>query len=287
MPTQATLGRSVRLRGRSYFSGETVQVELQPAPPDHGIVFERTDCRPSVSIPARIQHRVADLRRTTLAVRSVRVAMVEHIMATFAGMGIDNVRVALDGPEMPAFDGSSLPFVEAVEKAGIVDQNVPARTITIAAPVRVGDANRWIEALPAAHGQWGLRYELEYAGEPSIGRQMLHYTVDRATFGKAIAPARSFLLESEARELRAMGIGRHVTYRDVLVFGKHGPIENTLRFEDECVRHKMLDLIGDLGLCGARLRGTIVAHRTGHERNAAMVAAIVGQAESLRDSQIA
>ncbi len=283
MPSQATVGRPVRLTGRGYFSGKSVTVELRPAPPGQGVVFLRTDTKAGATIPGRIEYRVPDLRRTTLARGKTSVAMVEHIMAALHGMGVDNCIVAIDGPETPAFDGSCLPFAEAIDRAGIVDQSIPAPRLTVTETIRVGDQSCWIEARPSTDGSYRLRYELDYMPFEVIGRQSYEYRFDRSDFAADIAPARSFLLLQEAQEMRAAGLGEHVTYQEVLVFGQDGPIENELRFEDECVRHKTLDLIGDLALCGMRIEADIVACCTGHERNAALAAALVNHAASRRE----
>ena len=287
MPSQATLGRSVSLSGRGYFSGERVTVELRPAPPGHGIVFVRTDCGHDATIPAHIDYRVPDLRRTTVARGAVRVEMIEHIMAALAGMAVDNCEVAIDAPETPAFDGSSVAFVEAIDRAGVVEQSYPARSFVVTEPIRVGDDSRWLEARPHNRPECRLHYELDYTPFDVIGRQSYECVVGDGGFARDVAPARSFLLVEEARQLRAAGLGRHVTYQDVLVFDDDGPIENRLRYEDECVRHKTLDLIGDLALCGFRIEGIVVACCTGHERNAALAAALAQHATLQQTSRSA
>ncbi len=271
-PNQQTLKRAVRVEGRGYFTGEEVLVELRPAPVGTGIVFVREDCRPHTRIPARIDYRVDDMRRTTVARDGVRVEMIEHAMAALAAFGVDNCELAINCTEMPAGDGSAIDFVHAIHQAGVHTQRALAECLAVDQVIRLEQAGSSLEASPSDHGQWQVSYELEYADTPAIGRQSLAITVGPRCFARDIAPARSFLLEEEANWLRSQGLGTHVTPQEVLVFNEHGPIENELRFADECVRHKLLDLIGDLSLCGKRICGIFRAARSGHQLNGALTA---------------
>ena len=267
---QQTLKRAVRVVGRGYFTGEEVTVELRPAPAGTGIVFVREDCHPHVRIPARIDYRVDDMRRTTVARGATRVEMIEHAMASLAAMGIDNCELAIDRPEMPAGDGSALDFVLAISRAGIHPLRERADVCVVGSRLRVEREGASLTAEPHPEGRWEVRYDLAYDHAPAIGRQSLTFQVAPQRFACEIAPARSFLLEQEARWLRSQGLGCHVTPQEVLVFADSGPIDNELRFDDECVRHKLLDLIGDLSLCGRRLAGRFHACRSGHQLNGAL-----------------
>ncbi len=271
---QQTLRRAARVTGRGYYTGDEVTVELRPAPAGSGIVFVREDCRPHVRIPARIDYRVDDMRRTSLARGNIRVEMIEHAMASLAALGIDNCELAIDRPELPAGDGSALDFVEAIHSAGVHRQRARAETCVIREPIRVEHGDAWLEAAPHPQGRWELHYQLDYSQTPAIGSQSLSVVVGPRRFACEIAPARSFLLEQEAQWLRSQGLGRHVTPQEILVFGQDGPIDNELRFDDECVRHKLLDLIGDLSLCGRRLSGRFRAARSGHQLNGALTVQI-------------
>jgi UDP-3-O-acyl-N-acetylglucosamine deacetylase len=205
--------------------------------------------------------------------------MIEHIMAALAGMKIDNCEVWINEPELPGLDGSALPFVEALVRAGI--EELPARRncLVVRTVMRHGDAESWIEARPAPLGGLTLSYDLDYGPHSPIPHQSVCLATDSRTFREQLAPSRTFMLQHEADELMAQGWGTRVTPRDLLVFGPSGPIENELRFPDECARHKALDMLGDLALCGCDLVAHVVAHRSGHRLNAELAQALTMQGE--------
>jgi UDP-3-O-[3-hydroxymyristoyl] N-acetylglucosamine deacetylase len=271
---QQTIGSTARVTGFGYWSGLDVHVEFLPAPADTGIVFIRGDLDPPRRIAACVQNRIEIPRRTTLAVGGVRVDMVEHIMAALAGMRIDNCEVWVDQPEMPGCDGSSWPFVQALRQAGVVTQPATRRQHRIPHPVRVGDDSSWVEARPHRQDGLCLQCRIDYGPTGVIGRQAFQLTITPATFQRELAAARTFLLEQEAAWLRSQGMGARVSSRDLLVFDACGPVDNPLRFVDECVRHKTLDLLGDLALAGCDLIGHVTAHCSGHRLNAELVAAL-------------
>jgi len=284
---QCTLRTSFRLTGFGYWAGQDVTVEFRPAPAHHGIAFLRGDLQPNVRIPALVNYRCEAPRRTSLGVGSIRVEMVEHLLAALAGMGVDNCAIWTDRAELPCFDGSSFPVVEAIRKAGIVALNAPRKRLTIDRIIRLGDDRSWVEARPSRTEGLRVEYLLDYGSGP-IGRQSLVVQLDESNFVHELAPARSFLLAEEAEQMRQQGIGSRVTSHNVLVFGPDGPLENDLRFADECVRHKTLDLLGDLALAGCDLNGSVVAHRSGHKLNAELVAALLDTAKACdREKQIA
>ena len=267
--------------GFGYWSGQDVQVEFRPAPPDSGIVFVRTDVGPARRIPARVQYRVEVPRRTSLRDGSVRVDMVEHILAALAGLHIDNCEVWVDSPEMPGCDGSSLPFVAALDAAGVTRQEAGRRQWSVPRTFRVGDERCWVEARPAARPGLTVEYHIDYGTSGPIRRQSLALAVTPQAFRDELRAARTFVLEEEAAGMRSQGLGARVTCRDLLVFDERGPIDNPLRFPDECVRHKTLDLIGDLALAGCDLAGHFVAHCSSHRLNAELVVRLL--AEAARD----
>jgi UDP-3-O-acyl-N-acetylglucosamine deacetylase len=201
--------------------------------------------------------------------------MIEHIMGALAGEQIDNCEVWVDRPEMPGCDGSFLPFVEALRRVGGVPQDAVRRQIVVRRAMRLGTPESWIEARPCCSGQMILKYELDYGSGNPIGRQSLEVTLSPRYFHLSLAPSRTFMLEAEAAAMKAQGLGQRATCKDLLIFGSRGPIDNALRFPDECVRHKLADLIGDLALSGCDLIGRFSAFRSGHRLNAELVRAIV------------
>lgn len=265
---QRTIGTPVSVAGVGYWSGQDVTVEFRPAGPDSGITFVRRDLDGCPQIDAGLTHRTETPLRTTLCHGPAGVGMVEHIMAALAGMQVDNCEVWVDQPEMPGCDGSALPFVEALLAARPVEQGAPRPLRVVEQAVRCGDEESWIEARPVSGNRAILRYDLDYGSGNPIGRQSLEITLSPRFFQRNLAPARTFLLEPEAAALRAQGLGQRVTPKDLLIFDATGPIDNPLRFPDECVRHKLLDLMGDLALAGCDLAGRFHAHRSGHRLNA-------------------
>lgn len=268
---QRTLARPAEIIGFGYWSGRDVRVELRPAPAGSGITFVRHDLSPERRIPAHVQHRVETPRRTTLAADGAQVEMVEHILAALFGLQVDNCEVWVDAPEMPGCDGSGAPFVEAIKSAGTVDQAAPRRRLIVTDVTRVGNEESWVEARPVRGDQLALRYKMDYGPNNPIGRQSIELSVTPETFSDELASARTFIMKEEAEWLRQRGLCSRATHRDLLVFDDEGPIENELRFENECVRHKALDLVGDLALSGCDLVGQFIAHRSGHRLNAELV----------------
>jgi len=281
---QRTIGKIASVTGFGLWSGRDVRVEFRPAPSGTGLVFVRSDLEPQTRIPATVIHRLEMPRRTTLAVGNVSVEMVEHIIAACAGLQIDNCEIWVDQVEMPGMDGSSLAFVEALDDAGIVTQSAPRPQLMVREPLRVGTATEWVEAWPTDHDGLSCEYQLDYGPGP-IESQTYRLHVSPGTFRKELAAARTFLLQHDAERLRSSGIGARVTYQNLLVFDEHSPIDNELRFDDECVRHKTLDLIGDLALAGCDLVGHVVAHRSGHRLSAELVAAWLEKEQQIQDYQ--
>lgn len=279
---QRTLAGPAVVRGFGYWSGRDVTVEFRPAAIDKGIVFVLHESTPASRIAAHVSHRVESPRRTTLAAQGARVEMVEHILAALSGLQIDNCEVWVDAPEMPGCDGSCLALVRALQEAGSVTQPAIRAVRVIAEPIRVCDDHGWIEARPGTAGQLSLQYRLDYGSQHAIGRQTYQGVITPTNFVQQLAPARTFLTAEEAQWLRGQGKGLRAGYQDLLVFGEDGPIDNELRFEDECVRHKALDLIGDLALAGCDLHGSIIAYRSGHRLNARLVRALLDECKLMQ-----
>jgi UDP-3-O-acyl N-acetylglucosamine deacetylase len=230
-----------------------------------------------------VAHRVEIPRRTTLSTAQGTVEMVEHVMAALAGLQIDNCEVWANQAEMPGCDGSSQRFVDALLDAGIVDQPAYRPRLTVSETVRVGDEKCWVEAQPSNHAGLSIRYRLDYGNESPIGRQTIQTALTPEVFRRELAPARTFILQQEAEWLRAQGLGQRVTCQDLLVFDDAGTVDNPLRFEDECVRHKALDLVGDLALAGCDIHGHIVAFRSGHRLNADLVRALLAEEQIVEE----
>lgn len=272
---QQTICQAVSVEGRGYWSGQPVRVEFRPAPEGSGIRFRRDDLSPTVSIPVNVALRQSASRRTVLSVTqdgvTATVDMIEHVVATLSGLAIDNCEIGVTAPEMPGSDGSAQEFVLAIDTVGIKQQTALVEPLIVEHPVRCGDENQWVEARPAIGDGLTIEYSLNYSKDPVIGQQWRVTEVNPESFRDELAPARTFLLKREADALAAQGVGGHVTPQDLLIFDEQGPVENSLRYEDECVRHKTLDVVGDLALAGRPLIGHVVAYRSGHQLNAELV----------------
>jgi UDP-3-O-acyl N-acetylglucosamine deacetylase len=265
---QRTLARPASVRGFGYFSGQDVRVEFWPAAEGTGIAFVRCDRAPQARIPVDVSLRVDVPRRTNLETGGVRVEMVEHVLAALAGLGVDNCEVWVDAAEMPGCDGSALAFVEAIDAAGIVEQRSATRQLVVERPIRVGDADGWVEAQPPRSAGLSLSCELDFGAASPIGRQLLTLDITAESFRRELAMCRTFIEQEVAQAMITQGIGQRVTPRDLLIIGPQGPIENSLRYADEFVRHKMLDMVGDLALTGCEVVGHVVGYRCGHRLHA-------------------
>ena len=275
---QRTICRPTAVDGFGYFSGRDIRVEFRPAPANAGVTFIRSDLGASARVPASAAYRIDMPRRTTLECDGVRVQMVEHVLAALAGLQVDNCEIWVSAEEMPGCDGSALAFVEAIDAAGVIEQEEAVRQIHVERAIRVGDAHAWIEASRSQHNRLSVAFDFDYEPIPAIGRQAFHLTVNPASFRTELAPCRTFIDEATANRMIERGIGLRVTTQNLLIFGKNGPIENTLRFPDECVRHKVLDVIGDLALTGCEIIADVTACRSGHKLHAELARKLMQQA---------
>ena len=271
MRTQQTIRRPVSVSGTGYWSGRAVTVEFVPASAGTGIVFERTDAAQPVRIPATVDWRVEATARTNLAAVGGRLEMVEHALSALAGLGIDCCTVRVDAEELPGLDGSSRAFVEALDAAGIEPLGLPVEPLVVGDTFRVGEDDAWVEVAPPRFAGLSVEYELDYGAGP-IGRQTLALEITPDAYRTELAAARTFISEADAGRLRESGLATTVGYGDLLVFGPDGPVGNALRWADECVRHKVLDLVGDLALVGRPLHAHVRGRRSGHRLNGAMAA---------------
>ena len=283
MNRQQTITNDVELQGRGLFTGHPVTLRLRPGAPDTGIWFVRTDQSPPIRVAARIENVSKRMRRTSLRNGTVSIETVEHILGACGGLGLDNLLIELDADELPGLDGSSAGFVERLRAAGVCEQDAARSYYVVREPIRVVDGDSELVALPSLDPDpqaLEITYDLDYGPNSPVGRQTCRITVNPKTFEANIAPARTFVLEQEAAELLSGGLGKHLTYHDILVVGKDGPVDNQLRFPDEYVRHKILDLIGDLTLLGLPIVGRIFARKSGHALNHALVRALLEDHES-------
>lgn len=274
---QRTIRRTVAVLGFGYYSGKDVRVEFRPAPAGAGITFVREDLGFGARIPARCENRYEVPRRTCLRVGNAQVEMVEHILATLAGLQIDNCEIGVDQAEMPGCDGSAMAFVAAVESVGAVEQAAEVNRLEITEHVTMSSGDSHIEAFPASGDSYTLDYTVDYPNDPVIGYQVASFDITPELFRDEIAPCRTFVLQREADELLRAGLGKRVRSHDLLIFDEQGPVNNRLRFENECARHKALDVIGDLALTGCEIAGRVVAHRSGHRLNAAFAQELVSR----------
>ncbi len=268
---QRTLASPTEVRGVGFFHGSDVTLRFNPAEADTGVVFARSDLPDRPTVPARINHVVPSLRRTSIQRGDALVEMIEHVMAALAGTRIDNCLIEVDAPECPGCDGSSRVFIEAFEKAGVVEQDRPREALAIERSFTVREGNATLAAHPGPGDSLTLSYHLDYGPDSAIAPQSYLVDLNPPSFRREIAGSRTFLLETEVQALQAAGIGTRATPADVLIFGRDGVLGNTLRYTDECARHKVLDMVGDLSLLGMDLHGFVVAHRSGHHTNATLV----------------
>ncbi len=276
---QRTIGRPAEVHGIGFLTGATVTLRFLPAPPRTGVIFVRTDLRPAVQVPARVDQITDTNRRTTLGRMPHGVTLVEHVLAALAGLRIDNCFVQLNAPEPPGLDGSAQAFVHALHRAGIVTQSAEREVWAVNRPLVISQGGCSLAIHPVPDEMFRISYLLDYGLRAPIMLQRSTFTINPECFAGQIASCRTYLLEEEAHELRRQGIGSRTRVTDLVVFGAKGPINNRLRFADEPARHKILDLIGDLSLVGRDLLGHVVAYRSGHPHNAALARHIVEQIE--------
>jgi UDP-3-O-[3-hydroxymyristoyl] N-acetylglucosamine deacetylase/3-hydroxyacyl-[acyl-carrier-protein] dehydratase len=269
---QRTIKDTVTVDGIGLQTGNKVHLTLKSSPVNSGINFIRVDLpnKPLLNVGS-IDLGASEFaeRRTMLGFGPLQIQTTEHLLAALAGLSIDNIIIELDNVELPGLDGSAKGFVDAVKQAGVVEQSAPKKIIEVKSPVWCGDVSgdSIIVILPS--DEFRVSYTLSY---PGIGTQFFSMVLDEKSFEAELAPARTFCFEAEALELLKRGLGKGANYDNTLVIGAHGsPIKNTLRFSDELARHKALDLIGDLYLAGAGVRGHAVAIKSGHRLNMELV----------------
>jgi UDP-3-O-[3-hydroxymyristoyl] N-acetylglucosamine deacetylase len=262
MKYRKTLAAEAGLAGVGLHTGRRIRLVLKPAEPGTGILFVRTD-RQGAVLPAAVEYRGPSFYATVLEKDGVTVSTVEHLLAALYALGVDDVRVELDGPEVPILDGSSRPFVNLVLEAGRKEWPVPRRYMTVVRPVVVSDADKRIAAYPCR--EYRVTYAIEF-DHPGLGYQELTASLwKEREFVEKLAPARTFTFEKDVAALKRAGLALGGSLDNAVVVGAQGVLNPDLRFPDEFVRHKMLDLTGDLALLGHPLRAHVVAFRAGHD----------------------
>jgi UDP-3-O-[3-hydroxymyristoyl] N-acetylglucosamine deacetylase len=257
-----TLASPRRFSGTGVHTGREVHLDLVPAEPGTGIVFVRVDAG-GVEIPATLEHAGPSFYATVLERDGARVSTIEHLMAALYALQVDDLRVELDAPEVPILDGSSRPYVDAILAAGRLELPVVRQYLTIVRPLSLAHEEKTISVHP--HREYRVTYAIDF-DHPSLGYQELTASLWSAeAFAEKLAPARTFAFEHEVEALRRAGLGLGGSLENCVVLGKDGPLNPPLRFPDEFVRHKMLDLTGDLSLLGYPMRGHVVAYRAGHD----------------------
>jgi UDP-3-O-[3-hydroxymyristoyl] N-acetylglucosamine deacetylase len=258
---QTTLRTSVSIEGVGLHSGHPVRAHFRPAPADHGIVFIRLD-RPETPVAALLESASTFDFATTLSAGGVSIGTVEHALSAAAGEGLDNCRIEVEGPEIPILDGSALPFVRLFHAAGFERLDAPVRPVAIDRQVRVERGDRSIAYRPDGTALT-ISYEIDFA-HPVVGRQSLTLAIRPEEYSSRIAPARTFGFARDVEALRARGLVRGGSLHNAVVLDDSGVASGPLRFRDEFVRHKILDLVGDLALLGRPLQGHVHAHKAGH-----------------------
>lgn len=279
---QRTLSRSVMCAGVGVHSGVRARLVLRPAPAGTGIRFVRTDVETGDPVVPAQGDLVGDVRLGTTLVNEAgtSVAVVEHLLAAFAGMGLDNVIVEIDGPEVPIMDGSSALYCELIAKAGLTPQTSLRRRIRVLETVEVSDGIKWARLAPAPGRYLTLSAKIDF-DSPAIGVQQMSLRLSPGLFARDLAFARTFGFAHEVEQLRAMGLARGGSLDNAVVI-EHDAVINPegLRAEDEFVRHKVLDAIGDLSLAGGPIAGAYEAYQPGHALNNKLVRALLAAPEA-------
>jgi UDP-3-O-[3-hydroxymyristoyl] N-acetylglucosamine deacetylase len=260
MDAQRTLRRQISCVGIGLHSGNKVNLTLKPAPADFGIRFRRIDLG-DLEVPATVHNLGGIQLATALARNEVSVETVEHLLAALVSMGIDNVVVELNSPEVPIMDGSAAPFIYLINEAGVKPLHVARKYLKIVRPIAISRGDKRIALFPSDH--FKVTYSISY-DHPLLRHQSRTLRITEDSFIEEIAPARTFTFLKDVEMLRQNGLALGGSLDNAIVLGETGVLNNALRFEDEFVRHKILDAVGDLALVGYPVIGHLVAHRAGH-----------------------
>ncbi len=269
MEKQRTIANSAELSGVGLHSGSMTRLVFKPAEPNTGVRFVRVDLSPPVVVPALVEYVIDTDRGTTIAVGDAKVMTIEHVLAAVAGLGIDNLIIELDNHEPPVLDGSSLPFVDLLCQCGLEEQTPPKRYVHVEEPIWLSvNSDTHLVVLP--DDDFNITYTVDYS-HPMLKSQYGSFTIDREVFQREIAPSRTFCFMHEVDALRSKGLIKGGSFDNAVVIGEDSILSGNLRFDDEFVRHKILDLIGDLYLLGYPMKAHLVVTRSGHTFNVALV----------------
>ncbi len=278
MDAQRTLRRQVSCYGIGLHSGNKVQLSLKPAPADFGIRFRRTDLGDH-EVPATV-HNLAGIQLATgLSRNQVTVETVEHLLAALVSAGVDNVIVELNSPEVPIMDGSAAPFIYLIQEAGVKRLPMARKYLKIVRPIAMSRGDKRIALYPSDH--FKVTYSISY-DHPLLRHQSRTLRITEESFIEEIAPARTFTFLKDVEMLRQNGLALGGSLENAVVLGETGVLNNALRFEDEFVRHKILDAVGDLALVGYPVVGHLVAHRAGHALHTEFAARILEETHAWR-----
>jgi UDP-3-O-[3-hydroxymyristoyl] N-acetylglucosamine deacetylase len=280
MQQQRTLKTTIKTTGVGLHTGARVEIVLRPGVPDSGIIFHRVDLSPAVAIPADALHVGDTHLSSTLMQGSASISTVEHIMSALAGLGIDNLNIDIAGPELPIMDGSAGPFVFLLQSAGIVEQDAPKRYLRILAPVEVRDGDRWARFDP--FNGFKLDFTIDFP-HPVFGSENRHVVIDFAerSYVKEVARARTFGFMQDVEAMRAAGLALGGSLQNAVVLDEYRVLNSEgLRYDNEFVKHKVLDAIGDLYLLGRPLIGQYTAFKSGHGLNNAVSRALLARPEA-------
>jgi UDP-3-O-[3-hydroxymyristoyl] N-acetylglucosamine deacetylase len=270
MHAQRTLRRSISCAGIGLHSGRKVTLSLKPASADSGIWFRRSDLG-GVELPATVQHVGGIHYATGLTRDAVKVDTVEHLLAALVSLGIDNVVVELNSPEVPIMDGSAAPFIYLIQEAGVRELGARRRYLKVLRPISMSRGDKRIALYPSDH--FKVTYSIAF-DHPMLRHQSRTLRINPESFIEEIAPARTFTFLKEVEMLRQQGLALGGSLENAVVIGDTGVLNSGLRFDDECVRHKILDVIGDMALVGYPVIGHLVAHRGGHALHTAFAAQV-------------
>jgi UDP-3-O-[3-hydroxymyristoyl] N-acetylglucosamine deacetylase len=278
MDAQRTLRRAISCVGIGLHSGNKVQLSLKPAPINFGIRFRRADLGDH-EVPANVQHLAGIQLATALSRNEVAVETVEHLLAALVSMGVDNVLIELNSPEVPIMDGSAAPFVYLIQEAGIKQQVSPRKYLKIVRPIALSRGDKRIALYPSDH--FKVTYSISF-DHPLLRHQSRTLRITEESFIEEIAPARTFTFLKDVENHRQNGLALGGSLDNAIVLGETGVLNNALRFEDEFVRHKILDAVGDLALVGYPVIGHLVAHRAGHGLHTEFVGKILAETDCWR-----
>lgn len=275
---QHTIRREVWCEGVGLHSGAKVSLRLKPAPSHFGVRFRRVDICDHPTITAHYHHVVDTLLATSIGFDGVVVSTIEHLMAALVGRGVDNVLVELNGPEVPIFDGSAARYLEVLDEAGLQEQDGFRQYLKVSKPLLVRDGDAYIKASPSERFQ--VRYAIDFP-HPLVGKQELAWPFDSSSFSREIGKARTFGFLRDVQKLQSMGLAQGGSLANAIVFDDDGLLNHGgFRYSDECVRHKILDFVGDLSLAGVPMIGYFEAYKAGHALHNRFLKQLVAKAAS-------